>query len=155
MHKHKKLMNLMMATIMVISMAITPVAAMALPPKPLSKPVLTKFVVTSAKKKQASLKTLTKNGKKKTKITIAAKYKNTKTYKVTSIKPKAFKGSKAKTIIIKANIKPAKAKNMLLGSKAKNKKVTIKVPAKQFKAWKKAAKKGVFGKGYKVTIRKI
>ena len=67
----------------------------------------------------------------------------------------AFKGAKAKTIAIRAKLSPAKATNMLKGTKASGK-ITIKVPKAKVTAWEKAAKAGKLGiKGSRIVIKKI
>lgn len=162
MKKSKKLVSLIVAAVMAFSVVIAPAAAFAKGAPTIGAKKWGNFVITSVNPAQIKLKSLTKAGKKKTSFTVCATYKldskftDQKTkYKVVGVQAKAFSGSKAKTIVIKASFKPAAAKNMLVGSKAAGKKVTIKVPAKQVSAWKAAAKKGVFGKGFKVTIKKI
>lgn len=162
MKKSQKLVSLIVAAVMAFGMIVAPVEALAVGATSLGQKKWGNFQITNVKKPQIVLKNLTKSGKKKKSITIKASYKlqknkftDTKTsYKVVGIKKGAFKGSNAKVIKIKASFAPKKAAGMLKRTKAK--KVTIKVPKKQVKAWKKYAKKGKLGlSGKKVTIKKL
>ena len=180
MKKLSKIVSLAVAAVMAFGVLVAPVEALAQGTTTDGTADNGAYTVTSTKSKTLALTGVAEDSmSKKTLVigsTIEATGKNAGTYKVTVVKTNAFKGakatkvslpktikkiekkafnkSKAKTIIIKANLKPAKARNMLKGTKAK--KVTIKVPAKQVKAWKKYAKAGKLGlKGTKVVIKKI
>ena len=163
MKKSKKLISLIVAAVMAFGVLVAPMEALAVGATSLGKDKLGNFVISSVSKKQVKLKNLTKKGQNKTKITITKTYKLQKTkftdsktnYKVIGIKAKAFKDSKAKTIVIKPSLKPATCTNMLKGIKTTGK-ITIKVPKAQVSAWKKAAKAGKLGiKGSRIVIQKI
>ena len=105
------------------------------------------ITLTSITAKKKAKKTTLKIGKT---LTVSGKK-----YTVTAVATKAFKGSKAKTLIIKTTkLKKSTVKGSLKGSKVKTVKVKVgssKQNKKYVKAYKKIFTKGIAGK--KVTVK--
>ena len=89
--------------------------------------------------------------KNKKSVTVAATVtKDDVTYDVTSIGPKAFKGSKAKKIKIKSKKLKSISKSAFKGSKVKKSKIKVYVPKSKYKAYvKMLTKAGIKKKNIK------
>ena len=167
----KKFVSMGLAILMAFSMLLVPAKAFAQSKTYITSTKIAQFTVKSAKKNQLVVSGLTAAGKKKTKVTINATYKLSSGLKgaklttsdkktkctVVGLNPKAFAGSKAKTVVLKSTkFTKANVKNSFKGWKG-GKKLTIKVPSSKLKAYKKIFTNANLGlaKSVKITVTKI
>lgn len=108
------------------------------------------YKITNSKKKEVAYKTTIVKKVKKLTIPSTVKLKG-KTYKVTGIQSKAFKGCKNLKMIIIRTTKLTNKSVSAAAFKGLSKNVIIKVPKKKLKAYKKLFKK----KGFKGTVKVI